>query len=76
MTGYDDFSYAVEMLRNGVREYLLKPIEREQILSIMQLLNKEIQENRTRGKSANWLSTASISVHDAGYFAEGKRTYM
>ena len=29
ISGYDDFSYAVEMLRNGVREYILKPIERE-----------------------------------------------
>ena len=27
ISGYDDFAYAVEMLRNGVREYILKPIE-------------------------------------------------
>ena len=29
VSGYDDFTYAVEMMRNGVREYLLKPIETE-----------------------------------------------
>lgn len=43
ISGYDDFSYAVEMLRNGVREYLLKPIERERIYTILQNLEEEIQ---------------------------------
>lgn len=46
ISGYDEFDYAVEMLRNGVREYLLKPVEREQILSIMQTLEQEIQEKK------------------------------
>lgn len=42
ISGYDDFSYAVEMLRNGVREYILKPIEREKITEILTKLNEEI----------------------------------
>lgn len=42
ISGYDDFSYAVEMLRNGVREYILKPIEREKIVAILTKLNEEI----------------------------------
>lgn len=31
MSGYDDFSYACEALRCGAQDYLLKPINREQL---------------------------------------------
>lgn len=53
ISGYDDFSYAVEMLRNGVREYILKPVEREKITEILKKLNDEIeteQEKRNEKK--------------------------
>lgn len=42
ISGYDDFSYAVEMLRHGVREYILKPVEREKITEILKKLDDEI----------------------------------
>lgn len=44
ISGYDDFSYAVEMLRHGVREYLLKPVERDKIRDILLKLNDEIEK--------------------------------
>ncbi|MCR5311461.1 MAG: response regulator [Lachnospiraceae bacterium] len=43
VSGYDDFSYAVEMLRSGVREYILKPVERERIADVLGKLNSEIE---------------------------------
>lgn len=43
ISGYDDFSYAVELLRHGAREYLLKPIEREKIISVLLKLEEEIK---------------------------------
>ena len=46
VSGYADFSYAVEMLRMGVREYLLKPIEREKLWDIMKKLEQELAESR------------------------------
>ncbi|SDB19506.1 Two-component response regulator, YesN/AraC family, consists of REC and AraC-type DNA-binding domains [Pseudobutyrivibrio sp. YE44] len=42
ISGYDDFAYAVEMLRQGVREYILKPVEREKLKEILQKLEDEI----------------------------------
>lgn len=47
ISGYDDFTYAVELLRYGAKEYLLKPIEREKINNILIKLEEEINaENR------------------------------
>ena len=48
ISGYDDFSYAVEMLRNGVREYILKPVEREKITEILKKLNDEIEKEQEK----------------------------
>ncbi len=46
ISGYDDFSYAVEMMRHGVREYILKPVERQKIQSILEKLEQEIVDNQ------------------------------
>ena len=50
ISGYDDFSYAVEMLRNGVHDYLLKPVERDKLYraieSIEQLLEKRDKQQK------------------------------
>lgn len=48
ISGYDDFSYAVEMLRNGVREYILKPIEREKIVEVLTKLDHELESKKER----------------------------
>jgi len=44
ISGYDDFAYAVQLLRMGVKEYILKPVEREQIVEILKKLEEEIQK--------------------------------
>lgn len=42
VSGYDDFNYAVEMLKNGVKDYLLKPIKREKVEEVLGRLDQEI----------------------------------
>lgn len=46
ISGYDDFSYAVEMMRGGVREYLLKPVDRESLRMILEKLEQEVEAAR------------------------------
>lgn len=52
ISGYADFSYAVEMLRFGVREYILKPIERGKMQEILQKLDKEIKAGQVSSQNS------------------------
>lgn len=60
ISGYDDFSYAVEMLRNGVREYILKPVEREKIAEIMERMEAELQEKEEGNYKREYLEKSRI----------------
>ena len=50
VSGYDDFAYAVELLRHGVREYILKPVEREKITAILKTLEEEYEQKKAELK--------------------------
>lgn len=63
VSGYDDFSYAVEMMRQGVREYLLKPVDRDKIREILEKLNQEIEQNQQKDQEIR-----SISHQQLKYF--------
>lgn len=60
VSGYDDFSYAVEMLRNGVKEYILKPVEREIITEVLSRLNAEIEQKKSREKNERQIGVQQI----------------
>lgn len=55
VSGYDDFAYAVEMLRSGVREYLLKPVDRDKVCQVMRMLQEEL-EYKNRSEERNRLA--------------------
>lgn len=42
LSGHDDFQYAKEAIRNDVREYLLKPIVREELFETLSRLENEL----------------------------------
>ena len=85
VSGHDDFAYAVEMLRNGVKEYLLKPVGVDQILAVLRKLEEELVsnaavENARRTVSRRRLSTflAGEDPEDPDYlqFVEDNRDYF
>lgn len=55
VSGYADFSYAVEMMRMGAREYLLKPVEREKLRILMNKLEQEITESQENSQTTRRL---------------------
>lgn len=46
ISGYDDFNYAVQLLREGVREYLLKPVERDHVKKVLEKLIAELEQKK------------------------------
>ena len=46
VSGYEDFNYAVSMLRNGVSDYLLKPVERQKFCDALEKLEAKYQERQ------------------------------
>lgn len=67
ISGYDDFSYAVELLRYGVRDYLLKPIERGQLTNILAKLEEEFvhtQEKKNTMLTIGYKQLKNLMVNE------------
>ncbi|WP_167858979.1 response regulator transcription factor [Paenibacillus cymbidii] len=45
VSGYDDFEYARQALRYGVKDYILKPIEPEQVFAVLEGARKRLDES-------------------------------
>lgn len=43
VSGYDDFNYAVTMLRGGAHDYLLKPVQREDFYKALEKIQKLLE---------------------------------
>ena len=55
ISGYDDFNYAVEMLKHGVSDYILKPVKRDKIEEILVKLDAHRKESIEKEKDRNSL---------------------
>lgn len=42
LSGYDDFEYARRALRLGIEDYLLKPVDIEELMAMVQRIGQEI----------------------------------
>ena len=47
ISGYRDFDYAQQVMRFGVRHYMVKPIKYAQILEVFTQIHRELDEKRT-----------------------------
>ncbi|WP_162463297.1 response regulator transcription factor [Paenibacillus psychroresistens] len=51
ISGYNDFTYAKEALKYGVNDYLLKPIDSQELCHVLSQIKERILENLIRQKS-------------------------
>jgi two-component system response regulator YesN len=61
LSGYDDFEYARRALRLGIEDYLLKPVNIEELMAMVQSIGKELthdaelEKKFEREQWSNWL---------------------
>ncbi|MBD5469347.1 MAG: response regulator [Lachnospiraceae bacterium] len=53
VSGYDDFNYAVSMLRQGVHDYLLKPVERQRLYQALEKLEEKLKEQHEEEQASS-----------------------
>ncbi|WP_438446980.1 response regulator transcription factor [Gorillibacterium sp. sgz5001074] len=47
LTGYEDFQYAKAAIRNQAKEYLLKPVARDELVEVLAKIKRELDGERT-----------------------------
>ncbi|MBW4084926.1 response regulator [Paenibacillus sp. S150] len=62
LSGYDDFEYAKSAIRYRVKDYLLKPIRREELFGILEQIRREWKERES--------STQKLAQEAEGYRQE------
>ena len=62
MSAYDDFSYAQQAMRLGVEDYLLKPINLEQLDQTMRKVHGKLSESRTRQERYDRLEARLVGI--------------
>lgn len=50
VSGYDEFEYARQCMRWGVRDYLLKPVDRQELAGKLEQIYREIDEKRQKDR--------------------------
>ena len=52
LSGYDEFEYARQCIQLGVKEYLLKPINAEELKEVLDKVSRQLQEERKQAEHA------------------------
>ncbi|WP_341277730.1 response regulator [Paenibacillus sp. FSL H8-0537] len=50
LSGFNDFEYARESLRQGAEDYLLKPVNLEELIRLLAKVNSKVKQERSRSR--------------------------
>ncbi|MFC4597528.1 response regulator [Cohnella hongkongensis] len=52
ISGYEDFTYVRQSLRHGAKDYLMKPVEREELSRVLKKVKEELREASRRANES------------------------
>jgi two-component system response regulator YesN len=63
ISGYSDFSYAKQALRHGVSDYLLKPLDVDEVIRVLTLIEKKLGNER-KGiiERSEWIAVCKVEA--------------
>ncbi|TBL77364.1 response regulator [Paenibacillus thalictri] len=76
LSGYDDFEYARQALRIGVEDYLLKPVDVDELMAMVKRIGGELTQEAQRNKEVvrdGWLHWLNHLQKSGGTVSEGIR---
>lgn len=77
LSGYDNFEYARQAMRLGVKEYLVKPLDTKKLLAVLDEFNTELDAERAawnRKESADLVESGEAGdLEENGSEGEGSR---
>ena len=73
LSGYSDFEYARTAMRYGVRAYLTKPVDEEEVEALLEELSASLEEKRRESKKAD-IQEQVLSVKQMYHNGDGDRT--
>ncbi|CAH1221464.1 Regulator of RpoS [Paenibacillus allorhizoplanae] len=63
ISGYSDFSYAKQALRHGVSDYLLKPLDVDEVLRALSLTQKKLgNERKNIIERSEWIAMCKVEA--------------
>lgn len=76
LSGYDDFEYARQAIRIGVEDFLLKPVDIDELMAMVQGIGGELLQEADRKKRQirdSWLNWLNRLVQSGGSLPDGEQ---